>query len=215
MTARSRRSGARGRGGSSDARGGSRDACGGSPDAFGGRRVLLGVGASVAAYKAVALASRLRQAGAQVQVVLSRDAARFVGVPTWEAVSGRPVFSDPFAPGQALWHVRLAEEADALLVAPATADGIGRFAAGLADDALTTLFVAALGRPLPVVLAPAMNRLLWASPTVQANVERLRSLGCAVVEPEEGWLAEGYAGPGRLAGEERILGALAAALSSL
>ncbi len=190
---------------------------GDSPDglaqgAFAGRRLLLGVGASVAAYKAVGLASRLRQAGAQVQVVLSRDAGRFVGAPTWEAISGRPVFADPFAPGQALWHVRLAEEAEALLVAPATADGLGRFAAGLADDALTTVFVAALGRQLPVVLAPAMNGLLWGSPVVQANVERLRSLGCTLVEPEQGWLAEGYAGPGRLAGEETILAALAAAL---
>lgn len=179
-----------------------------------GSGILLGVGASVAAYKAAGLASRLRQAGARVQVVLSRDAGRFVGPPTWEAVSGRPPFADLFAPDQALWHVRLVEEADALVVAPATADLLARFAWGLGDDALAAVFLASLGRRLPVLLAPAMNRLMWASPVVQANVGRLRSLGCRFVGPEEGWLAEGYTGPGRLAAEEAVLSALDELLAS-
>lgn len=176
-----------------------------------GRMVVVVVGAGIAAYKVAGVVRRLRRAGAVPRVAMTREAARLVGPATFEALSGHPVLWDLFAPGAALEHVRLADAADAALVAPATADLIGRLAAGLADDAATTLLLA-LGTRVPVLLAPAMNVHMWRNPLVQRNVEALRRLGYRLVGPEHGPLAEGYEGLGRLAGEETLLAALTDAL---
>ncbi len=176
-----------------------------------GRNIIVAVAAGIAAYKVAGLVRRIKQSGALVRVVLTREAAQLVGPATFEALSGQPVLHDLFAPGAALEHVRLADAADAALVAPATADLIGRLAAGLADDAATTVLLA-LGTRVPVVLAPAMNAHMWQNPVVQRNVATLRALGYRFVGPEHGPLAEGYEGVGRLAGEDAILAALTAVL---
>lgn len=178
---------------------------------FAGRTVLVAVPAGIAAYKVAGLVRRLRRAGARVRVAMTPNATRLVGTATFEALSGHPVLADLFAPGAALEHVRWADAADAALVAPATADVIGRLAAGVADDAVTTVLLA-LGTRAPVVVAPAMNAHMWDNPVVQRNVRTLRDLGYRFAGPERGPLAEGYEGVGRLADEDAILAVLAAAL---
>jgi phosphopantothenoylcysteine decarboxylase/phosphopantothenate--cysteine ligase len=174
-------------------------------------RVLLGVSGGIAAYKAADVVSRLRQAGAEVRVVLTAAAARLVAPATFEALSGRPVFTDLFAPaaeGWAIPHVALAEWADRAAVAPATADTLAKLALGLADDFLST---ALLAFPGPVVLAPAMNRFMWSHPAVQENVRRLGERGCRVVGPGFGHLAEEAGGWGRMADPGRIVAEVLAA----
>lgn len=178
-----------------------------------GRRVVVAVTGSVAAYKAAGLVSRLRQAGADVRVVMTEAAARLVAPATFEALSGHAVHRDLFAPGEALVHVRLADEADAVVVAPATADVIARAAAGMADDAVTAVLLAA-GRRVPVIMAPAMNSHMWENELVQRNVATLKAVGVLFVGPVYGRLAEGYEGMGRMAEEDEILGALSAALGA-
>jgi phosphopantothenoylcysteine decarboxylase/phosphopantothenate--cysteine ligase len=168
-----------------------------------GRRVVLGVSGGIASYKSCQLARRLTEAGARVDVVLTRGAAEFVGPATFEALTGRPVLTSLWEPGRALAHVRLPQEADLILVAPATAHLIARMAQGLADDALTTMLLA---RTAPVLVAPAMNDEMYARPETQANLDRLRARGVALVGPEIGALAEGPAErPGRMSEPETIL----------
>ncbi len=160
-------------------------------------RVLLGVTGGIAAYKSAEIVRRLRERGAEVQVVMTAGACRFVTPLTFQALSGRPVRTDLWdeAAEAAMGHIELARWADRILVAPATADFIGRLAHGLADDLLTTL---CLATGAPVSIAPAMNRLMWANAATRANVELLRTRGIAILGPGEGDQACGETGPGRM-----------------
>jgi phosphopantothenoylcysteine decarboxylase/phosphopantothenate--cysteine ligase len=168
-----------------------------------GRRVVLGVSGGIASYKSCQLARRLTEAGARVDVVLTRGAAEFVGPATFEALTGRPVLTSLWEPGRALAHVRLPQDADLVIVAPATADLLARVALGLADDVLTALLLA---RTAPLLVAPAMNDEMYARPETQANLQRLRASGVALVGPEIGALAEGPSErPGRMSEPETIL----------
>lgn len=174
-------------------------------------KVALGVTGCIAVYKAAELVRRLQQESIEVQVVMTRHAQEFVTPLTFAALSGQKVITEMFGgtAGQeraniesAIEHIAVAAGIDALVVAPATADIIGKLANGITDDFLTTLYLATKA---PVVIAPAMNVNMWEHPTVQANVARLRERGVRVVEPDAGYLACGMRGPGRLAAEETIL----------
>ncbi|HEX6627519.1 MAG TPA: bifunctional phosphopantothenoylcysteine decarboxylase/phosphopantothenate--cysteine ligase CoaBC [Gemmatimonadaceae bacterium] len=165
--------------------------------------MLLGITGGIASYKSVWLARLLTQAGAEVDVVMTRGAREFVGPITFEAVTGRPVHTEIFGPGHALDHIKLAREAGIIVVAPATADFMGRAAHGLADDLLTACLLAATG---PVFLVPAMNDRMWAHAQTQRNVQQLRSLGYEILEPDEGPLAVGEgSGAGRMPEPETIM----------
>ena len=169
---------------------------------YAGRRVLLGVAGGIASYKSAWLARLLTKAGAQVDVVLTRAATEFIGAVTFEALTGRPVHSGLFDPGRALGHIALARGADAVVVAPATADLLARAATGQADDLLTACLLAT---EAPVLLVPAMNDRMWAHAQVQANAAHLRDLGYHVLEPDQGMLAAGEgSGPGRMPEPEVI-----------
>ncbi len=168
-----------------------------------GRHVVLGVSGGIAAYKSCILVRRLREAGATVDVVLSRGGARFVGPLTFEALSGRPVATSLWTPGAALSHIRLAQQADLVLVAPATANLIARAALGISDDLLTAILLARTG---PVLVAPAMNDRMFDHPTTQANIAALLARGWVTVGPDVGSLAEGDSeAPGRMSEPETIL----------
>jgi phosphopantothenoylcysteine decarboxylase / phosphopantothenate---cysteine ligase len=157
----------------------------------------------IASYKSVWLARLLTQAGAEVDVVMTRAAREFVGAITFEAVTGRPVHSEIFGPGHALDHIRLAREAKVIVVAPATADFVGRAAHGLADDLLTACLLAAESK---VLLVPAMNDRMWSHAQTKRNVKQARSLGYDILEPAEGPLAVGEgSGPGRMPEPEEIM----------
>ena len=170
---------------------------------FDGRRILLGVTGGIASYKTVMLARLLTQAGAEVDVVMTRAALEFIGAITFEAVTGRRSYSEIFGSGNALDHVRLASEADVFAVAPATADFLARAAHGLADDLLSA---ALLANSSPVILVPAMNDRMWANSQTAANVARLRERGYLVLDPATGPLAAGEgSGPGRMPEPEEIL----------
>jgi phosphopantothenoylcysteine decarboxylase/phosphopantothenate--cysteine ligase len=158
------------------------------------------------------LARLLTQAGAEVDVVMTRGAREFVGPITFEAVTGRPVHTEIFGPGHALDHIRLAREAKIIVVAPATADFIGRAAHGLADDLLTACLLAAQSK---VLLVPAMNDRMWAHAQTQRNVAHVRSLGYEILEPAEGPLAVGEgSGPGRMPEPEEIVSRIGRLLES-
>ncbi|HWZ57557.1 MAG TPA: bifunctional phosphopantothenoylcysteine decarboxylase/phosphopantothenate--cysteine ligase CoaBC [Gemmatimonadaceae bacterium] len=170
---------------------------------FAQRRVLLGVTGGIASYKTATLARLLTQAGAEVDVVMSRSALEFIGAVTFEALTGRPVYTALVSAGHALDHIRLARAAHAIVVAPATADFIARAAHGQADDLLTAALLAA---DAPVLIAPAMNDRMWAHGQTSRNVAHLRELGYRVLDPEVGPLAVGEgSGPGRLPEPETIL----------
>lgn len=165
-----------------------------------GRQLVVGVTGGIAAYKTAALVSRLVQAGAGVSVVMTESATRLVGPKTFEALSGRPVATDLWSLG-AHPHIELADAAELVCVAPATANLLAKAAHGLGDDLLSTLLLAFAG---PTVLAPAMNHRMWAKPAVQRNVAQLRADGFVLVDPEEGHLSCGHCGPGRMAEPETI-----------
>ncbi|HKP48529.1 MAG TPA: bifunctional phosphopantothenoylcysteine decarboxylase/phosphopantothenate--cysteine ligase CoaBC [Gemmatimonadales bacterium] len=168
-----------------------------------GRRVVLGVSGGIASYKSCILARHLIEAGAEVEVVLTKGAGEFVGPVTFEALTGRPVLSSLWERGRALAHIQLGQTADLIIVAPATAHLIARAAQGLADDILTTLLLA---RTAPLLLAPTMNDEMYARPETQDNLKKLRSAGVAVVGPEIGALAEGPSErPGRMSEPETII----------
>ncbi|MGI8702807.1 MAG: bifunctional phosphopantothenoylcysteine decarboxylase/phosphopantothenate--cysteine ligase CoaBC [Nocardioidaceae bacterium] len=158
-------------------------------------RILLGVGGGVAAYKTCELLRLLRESGADVTVVPTANALRFVGTATWEALSGKPVSADVFDRVEEVRHVRLGKEADLVIVAPATADLLARAAHGRADDLLTSALLTAR---CPVVFAPAMHTEMWEHPATRANVATLRERGGVVVEPASGRLTGSDTGPGRL-----------------
>jgi phosphopantothenoylcysteine decarboxylase / phosphopantothenate---cysteine ligase len=170
---------------------------------FDGRRILLGVTGGIASYKSGWLARLLAQAGAEVDVVLTRAATEFVGPITFEALTGRPVYTDMFAVGRALDHIRLAREAHGVVVAPATADFVARAAHGHADDLLSACLLAT---EAPVLVVAAMNDRMWAHRQTALNVAHLREIGYVVLEPEEGMLAAGEGmGPGRMPEPETIV----------
>ncbi len=177
---------------------------------FLGKRLVLCVTGSIAAYKAVGLLRTLIQEGAEVRVVMTESATRFVTPLTFEVLSGHPVATDLFAAHQEMLHLTLPQEADAIVVAPATASCLARCALGLADDLLGTMLLAST---CPVVLAPAMDGGMWDHPAVKAHTATLRERGLTVLEPEEGPLASGRVGRGRLPGESVIVEAIEARLA--
>ncbi len=174
--------------------------------------VVLGVGGGIAAYKSAELARALMERGMRVQVVMTDAARQFITPLTFASLTGHKVITGLFASessdetlSSAVEHIAVAQDNDVLVIAPATADLMARLAHGLADDFLTTMYLAFTGR---VVLAPAMNNNMWAHPATQENLETLRKRGHVIVEPEEGLLACGTTGPGRLAEPERIANAV-------
>lgn len=176
---------------------------------LGGRRILLGVSGGIAAYKAAELVRRLRDAGVEVRVAMTEGAQHFVGAVTFQALSGQPVRTSLWdaEAEAAMGHLELARWADHVLIAPATADTLAKLAHGFADDLLTTLCLATTA---PLTVAPAMNHRMWLHPATQANMALLRERGVKVIGPDDGPLAEGESGPGRLAEPEAIVAALAA-----
>ena len=164
-------------------------------------RVILGVGAGIAAYKACELLRLFKEAGHAVRVVPTPDALRFVGAPTWEALSGEPVTTDVWAGVPEVPHVRLGQAADLVIVAPATADLLARAAAGMSNDLLTATLLTAR---CPVVYAPAMHTEMWEHAATQANVATLRARGSVVVEPAVGRLTGKDTGKGRLPDPEAL-----------
>ncbi|HTA39408.1 MAG TPA: bifunctional phosphopantothenoylcysteine decarboxylase/phosphopantothenate--cysteine ligase CoaBC [Candidatus Acidoferrales bacterium] len=175
-----------------------------------GARILLGVCGGVAAYKAAALTSTLVQRGALVDVVMTASAERFVGSLTFASLTARPVYTSLWDAPERIPHIRLVREAQAILVAPATANLIAKLAHGIADDLLTTALLAAR---VPIVLAPAMNDAMYENDATQQNLSTLRARGYEFVDPERGFLAERERGVGRLASEERLIEALDRALA--
>ena len=176
-----------------------------------GRRVLLGVTGGIAAYKSAYLARLLRERGAEVQVVMTPAATRFVGPDTFSALTGKPVHSDIFERTDVVLHVRLAHQADAAVVAPATANMLAKLTWGIADDLLTSTLLEFGG---PLVVAPAMHSGMHEHPATRGNLETLRERGVVVVGPVQGALAAGDRGMGRMAEPEDIATALEEALSA-
>jgi phosphopantothenoylcysteine decarboxylase / phosphopantothenate---cysteine ligase len=178
------------------------------------KNVALGVGGGIAAYKAAELARALMERGFSVQVLMTRSAEEFIRPLTFAALTGRKVLTHLFGAvspedtlASAIEHIRVAQENQVLVIAPATADLLAKLANGLADDLLTTTYLAFTG---PVVLAPAMNTNMWNHPATQENLAKMRARGHVIVEPDDGILACGMVGPGRLAEPERIAEAVTA-----
>jgi phosphopantothenoylcysteine decarboxylase/phosphopantothenate--cysteine ligase len=181
-------------------------------------KVALGVSGGIAAYKAAEIVRLLQDRGLRVQVIMTKSAQEFVRPLTFAALSGEKVITDIFSAeneqpniDSAVEHIAVAQAIDGLLVAPATADILAKFAQGIANDFLTTLYLATTA---PVVVAPAMNVNMWNHPATQTNLEILRKRGVKIVEPGEGYLACGMTGPGRLAENEAIVSALLAAVGA-
>jgi phosphopantothenoylcysteine decarboxylase/phosphopantothenate--cysteine ligase len=181
-------------------------------------KVALGVSGGIAAYKAAEIVRLLQERGVQVQVIMTRAAQEFVRPLTFAALSGQKVITEMFAGenvepniDSAVEHIAVAQSIDALLVAPATADLLAKFAQGIASDFMTTLYLATTA---PVVVAPAMNVNMWNHPATRTNVEILKARGVRVVEPDEGYLACGMTGPGRLADNDAIIAATMEALGA-
>jgi len=168
------------------------------------KKILLGVTGSIAAYKSCEIVRRLKKKGAEVRVIMTRNATRFVGPLTLKTLSQNRVMEEMFERREewAPEHVSAADWADALLVAPATANIIGKARSGIADDLLSSIVLSAR---CPVVFAPAMNERMYENPILQENIEALKRIGCFFIGPEEGFLAEGYEGKGRLADSEQIV----------
>ena len=178
-----------------------------------GSEILLGVTGGIASYKSADLVSQLVQAGAAVSVVMTRASQKFIGATTFEALTNRPVHSQLFSPREHPLgeHIGLARRAKLLVVAPASADMLAKFAHGLADDLLSTLYLVFTG---PVLVAPAMNSDMWAKPAVQRNVAQLKADGVQFVDPGQGWLSCGTIGPGRMAEPEEIFARIAQLLAT-
>src|SRR5438132_53957 len=182
------------------------------PEELRGLRIGLLISGGIAAYKVVDLASALTQAGSEVRVAMTPAATRFVGPPTFQGVTGRSVLTGLWpADGVAEPHVFLGDWAQVILVAPATANVLGRIAGGRSDDIVTATLLAAR---CPVIVAPAMNDAMWAKKAVQENLTTLRRRGVTIVEPESGHLASGHVGTGRLAGAAAIFNAMVHATRS-
>ncbi len=178
-----------------------------------GKRILLGVTGSIAAYKAVDVLRRLQELGTDVRVVMTKNATRFIAPLTFEALSGRPVLCDEFQDWErsSIGHIDITANQDLALIAPATANIIGKAAAGIADDALST---ALLALECPVVMAPAMNDKMYRNPVLHKNIQFLKEQGVRFIEPETGPLACGTSGQGRLAEPSRIVQEISSMLAS-
>jgi phosphopantothenoylcysteine decarboxylase len=170
------------------------------------KQMVLGVTGSIAAYKAVDIASLLTKRGISVHAVLTADATNFIPALPFKTLTRNPVVTNLYdeEEGWKPLHVRLADEADLLLVAPATANSLAKLSHGLADDALSCIALA-LNPNAKLVIAPAMNGKMWTHPATQENVERLKSRGAELIGPEEGMLSCGYEGIGRLWPVEKIV----------
>jgi phosphopantothenoylcysteine decarboxylase/phosphopantothenate--cysteine ligase len=178
---------------------------------FTGRRVLIAVCGGISAYKICGLVSTLTQQGAEVRVAMTSMATRFVGPLSFEALCGHPVILEVEGQGErAMEHIESARWAEVLLVAPCTADMLAKLAMGLGDDIISALSLAFAG---PQVLAPAMNPVMWAKPSLQRNIKTLSQDGFTVIPPEEGLMACGDTGVGRLPNEDVLLNALSEALA--
>ncbi|MBT5382294.1 MAG: phosphopantothenoylcysteine decarboxylase [Phycisphaerae bacterium] len=179
-----------------------------------GRHVLVGVTGGIAAYKTAGLVSMLVQQGHDVSVAMTPAATKFVGAATFEALSGRPVFLDSWTAidDAASQHVSFAARADIMIVAPCSMNSLAKFAHGFASDALSLLVAAVDRSRVPVLLAPAMNAVMWSQPSAQRNIELLRTDGFTVLEPSSGWQACRTEGCGRMPEPEELLAAIAAAL---
>lgn len=175
-----------------------------------GREVVIGVTGGIAAYKTATLVSRLVQAGAGVTVVMTRSATQLVGPKTFEALTGRAVGVEMFA-SSVHPHIEMADQAELMCVAPATANLLAKAACGLADDLLSTTLLSFAG---PILLAPAMNTRMWEKPAVQRNVRQLREDGLILIDPEEGYLSCGTRGTGRMASPETIFDVIQETLPS-
>lgn len=169
-----------------------------------GREIVLGVTGGVAAYKAADLCSKLVQQGAHVTVVMTAAAEKFIGPTTFAALTNRPVYRDAFQPVEHFRgeHIGLAQRAELIVVAPATADFLAQAAHGFAGELLSTMLLVAT---CPVMMAPAMNADMWAKPAVQRNVAQLQVDGVTIIPPGDGWLSCGQIGPGRMAEPAEIL----------
>lgn len=174
-----------------------------------GYETLVCVTGGIAAFKTAMLVSQLVQRGCGVRVAMTRNARRFVGPITFQALSGRPVYTDMWRSQGDIPHLALTEVADLAVVAPATANLLGKLAGGIADDLISSLL---LGAACPVMLAPAMNERMWAHPSVQRNVAFLREHGYELIGPEEGWQACRAVGPGRMSEPQTLLAAIRSAL---
>jgi phosphopantothenoylcysteine decarboxylase/phosphopantothenate--cysteine ligase len=185
------------------------------PGAFAGRRVIVGLSGGIACYKVASVVSALAQAGADVTVAMTEAATRFVGPLTFQALSGRPVYTSQWEHVEAHdpQHVALARTAEAVLVAPCSMDMVAKLVAGRTDDVVSLIVSAVdLGRQ-PVLLAPSMNAVMYAQPSTQRNLRQLAEDGFRVIDPAFGWQACRTEGPGRLPEPEELLVALAATLS--
>lgn len=176
-----------------------------------GKNILIGVTGSIAAYKAAEIVSQLFQQGAQIKVIMTKYAAQFVLPLTFQTLSHNQVYLDMFEKVEQYnpAHISLAEESDLMLIAPATANIIGKIASGIADDFLSTVVMSV---KCPVLIAPAMNDRMYHNPIVQENIKRLEKLGYIFISPEKGYLACQKTGEGRLASLETIINALTNAL---
>jgi phosphopantothenoylcysteine decarboxylase/phosphopantothenate--cysteine ligase len=171
-----------------------------------GCEIVVGVTGGIAVYKAAALVSQLVQAGAGVTVVMTESAESFVGPTTFAALTGRRVLRKVFEERESLGaHINTAENAHLMCVAPATANFLGKAANGIADDLLSTLYLSFAG---PILLAPAMNTVMWEKPSVQRNLRQLLADGVRTVGPDEGWLSCRRSGVGRMASPEAIFQAI-------
>lgn len=179
-------------------------------------RILVGVTGGIAAYKTAWLVSRLAQAGAQVTVAMTRSATRFVTPLTFQALSGRPVYTSQWqhVESQDPQHISLARSASAAIVAPCTMDCMAKLAIGRADDVVSLILSAIDRTRTPVLLAPSMNEVMWSQPSTQRNAKQLFTDGYQLVGPGEGWQACRTVGPGRMVEPEELLAALVQALEA-
>ena len=180
----------------------------------GRRAVLLAIGGGIAAYKSAALCSQLVQSGIDVRVAMSGSATRFIGPATLSALSGKPVATETIDPNAYPLgaHIELPRDVDLMIIAPATANVMAKFAHGIADDLLSTLY---LQNESPVLVAPAMSHAMWTKPAVQRNVIRLREDGVNFIGPAEGWLSCRESGQGRMSEPDEIFQAACALLHGI
>ena len=185
------------------------------PDALRGRRLIVGVCGGIAAYKTAMVVSRAAQAGASVTVLMTESATRFVTPLTFQALSANPVYTSQWEHVESRdpQHISLADGADAIVVAPCTMDCMARLATGRADDVITLVLSAVDRSKTPVLLAPAMNHVMWDQPSTRRNRDQLLADGFTLVGPGEGWQACRHVGAGRMSEPEEILAALRGALS--
>jgi len=181
-----------------------------------GRRLLVGLSGGIACYKTAFVVSRLAQAGAHVTVLMTDAATKFVTPLTFQALSGRPVYTDQWTHIESAdpQHISLARDADAVLIAPCTMDFAAKLATGRTDD-VVSLVVSAVDRGRqPVLLAPSMNEVMWRQPATQRNIQQLRSDGFQIIDPGSGWQACRTEGVGRMAEPEALIAAIAAAAAT-